>query len=114
MDTTDIIRRIEKELGMSETYRVTTFQGVRENADGSWQEITLDLLDAGEDAEDRRYVAIVEIEDGERIIESRTAPTVDEALSDVGAQLGKPEYPLEGKVEAPRVRNSRLPRLPNS
>jgi hypothetical protein len=88
MDTTDIIRRIEKELGMSETYQVTTFEGIRENADGSWQEITLDVLDAGKDAEDRRYAAVVEIGDGGRIIEGRTAPTVDEALSDVGAQLG--------------------------
>jgi hypothetical protein len=88
MDTTDVIRRIEKELGMSQTYRVTTFEGIRENADGSWQEITLEVLDAGEDAEDRRYVVVLDIEDGERTIEGRTAPTVDEALSDVGAQLG--------------------------
>jgi hypothetical protein len=88
MDTTDTIRRIEKELGMSQTYRVSTFEGIRENADGSWQEITLEVLDGGEDAEDRRYVAVLDIEDGERTIESRTAPTVDEALSDVGSQLG--------------------------
>ena len=54
MDTTDTIRRIEKELGMSQTYRVSTFEGIRENADGSWQEITLEVLDAGKDAEDRR------------------------------------------------------------
>ena len=88
MDTTDIIRRIEKELGMSQTYRVSTFEGIRENADGSWQEITLEVLDAGKDAEDRRYVVVLDIEDGERTIEGRTAPTVDEALSDVDAQLG--------------------------
>lgn len=88
MDTTDIIRRIEKELGMSETYQVTTFQGIKENEDGSWQEIAVALFDAGRDAGDSRYVAVVEFEDGERVIEGRTAPTVDEALSDVGAQLG--------------------------
>jgi hypothetical protein len=88
MDTTDMIRRIEKELGMSETYQVTTFQGIKENEDGSWQEIALAMLDAGEDAEDSRYVAVLEFEDGDRIIEGRTAPTVDEALADVGAQLG--------------------------
>jgi hypothetical protein len=76
MDTTDTIRRIEKDLGLSEAYQVTTFQGIKENADGGWQEITLDMLDAGRDAEDRRYV------------EGRTAPTVDGALADVGAQLG--------------------------
>lgn len=85
MDTTDTIRRIEEVLGMSETYQITTFQGIREDADGSWQEIRVDMLDAGEGAGDRRYVAVLEYEDG-RIIEGRTAPTVDEALSDAGAQ----------------------------
>jgi hypothetical protein len=29
VDTTDIIRRIERELGMSETYQITTFQGIK-------------------------------------------------------------------------------------
>ena len=88
MDTTDTIRRIEKDLGLSEAYQVTTFQGIKENADGGWQEITLDMLDAGKDAEDRRYVTVLAREDGERIVEGRTAPTVDGALADVGAQLG--------------------------
>jgi hypothetical protein len=35
LSTTDTIRRIEKELGMSETYRVTPFEGIRENTDTS-------------------------------------------------------------------------------
>jgi hypothetical protein len=73
---------------MSETYQLTTFEGIRENTDGSWQEITLEVLDAGKDAEDRRYAVILDFEDGERTIEGRTARTLDEALSDVGAQLG--------------------------
>jgi hypothetical protein len=89
MDTTDTIRRIEKELGyVPDIPGNDLFEGIRENADGSWQEITLEVLDAGEDAEDRRYVVVLDIEDGERTIEGRTAPTVDEALSDVDAQLG--------------------------
>ena len=86
MDTTDTIRRIEKELGMSETYRITTFQGIREDADGGWQEIAVDVLDGGEDAGDQRYVAVLASEEGERVVEGRTAPTVDDALADVGAQ----------------------------
>jgi hypothetical protein len=53
--TTDTIRRIEKDLGVSETYRVTTFEGIRENADGRMQEITLELLDGDKDAQNRRY-----------------------------------------------------------
>jgi hypothetical protein len=88
MDTTETIRRIEKALGMSETYKITTFQGIREDADGGWQELAVDVLDAGEDAGDSRYVAVLAFEEDERIIEGRTAPTVDEALADVGAQLG--------------------------
>lgn len=55
MGTTDTIRRIEKDLGVSETYRVTTFKGIRENADGRMQEITLELLDGDKDAQNRRY-----------------------------------------------------------
>jgi hypothetical protein len=88
MDTTDTIRRIEKELGMSETYQLTTFEGIRENTDGSWQEITLEVLDAGKDAEDRRYAVNVRFEGGADGIVGNPAPTLNEALSDVGARLG--------------------------
>jgi hypothetical protein len=88
MDTTDIIRRIEKELGMSETYRVTTFEGIRENADGRMQEITLEVLDAGKDTENQRYAVNVRFEGGRDDIVGNPAPTLDEALSDVGARLG--------------------------
>jgi hypothetical protein len=80
--------RIEKELGMSETYRVMTFEGIRENADGRMQEITLEVLDAGKDAENRRYAVNVRFEGGGDDIVGNPAPTLDEALSDVGARLG--------------------------
>jgi hypothetical protein len=43
------------------------------------------VLDGGKDAGDHRYVAALEYEDG-RIVEGRTAPTVDGALSGAGAQ----------------------------
>ena len=88
MDTTDTIRRIEKELGLSETYLITTFQGIKEDEDGGWQEISVDVLDGGEDAGDQRYVVVLAFEEGERIVEGRTAPTVDEALAEARAQLG--------------------------
>jgi hypothetical protein len=86
--TKDTIRRIEKELGMSETYRVTTFEGIRENADGRMQEITVEVLDAGKDAENHRYAVNVRFEGGADGIVGNPAPTLDEALSDVGARLG--------------------------
>ena len=88
MGTTDTIMHIEKELGMSETYRVTTFEGIRENADGRMQEITLEVLDAGKDAENQRYAVNVRFEGGRDDIVGNPAPTLDEALSDVGARLG--------------------------
>ena len=88
MGTKDTIRRIEKELGMSETYRVTTFEGIRENADGRMQEITLEVLDAGKDAENQRYAVNVRFEGGRDDIVGNPAPTLDDALSDVGARLG--------------------------
>jgi hypothetical protein len=86
--TTDTIMHIEKELGMSETYRVTTFEGIRENADGRMQEITLEVLDAGKDTENQRYAVNVRFEGGRDDIVGNPAPTLDEALSDVGARLG--------------------------
>jgi hypothetical protein len=86
--TTDTIMHIEKELGMSETYRVTTFEGIRENADGRMQEITLEVLDAGKDAENQRYAVNVRFEGRRDDIVGNPAPTLDEALSDVGARLG--------------------------
>ena len=88
MGTTDTIMHIEKELGMSETYRVTTFEGIRENADGRMQEITLEVLDAGKDAENDRYAVNVRFEGGGDDIVGNPAPTLNEALSDVGARLG--------------------------
>jgi len=97
MDTTDTIRRIERELGMSQTSQVTIFEGIRDRPDGSVQEVTLEVLDAGEDAEARRYTVNLQLEDdgddidfeeGEDEILGDPAPTLDEALSDVSARLG--------------------------
>jgi hypothetical protein len=88
LGTTDTIRRIEKELGMSETYRVTTFEGIRENGDGSLQEVSLEVLDAGKGAGDRRYAVNVRFAGGGDDVVGDPAPTLDEALSAAGAQLG--------------------------
>jgi len=88
MGTTDTIRRIERELGMSETSQVTTFEGIRETADGSIQEITVELLDAGKGAGARRYAVSVRFEGGGDDIIGNPAATLDEALSDVSARLG--------------------------
>jgi hypothetical protein len=77
---------------MSQTYQVTTFEGVRDRPDGSLQEVSVEVFDAGEDAGARRYMVTLNIEgdfeDDEDDIIGNPAPTLDEALSDVSAQLG--------------------------
>jgi hypothetical protein len=88
MGTTETIGHIERELGISETSRVTTFEGLRENADGRLQEITVEVLDAGKRAKSRRYAVNVRFGDGGEDIIGNPAATLDEALSDVGARLG--------------------------
>ena len=88
MGTTDTISRIERELGMSETSQVTTFEGIRETADGNIQEITVELLDAGKGAGARRYAVSVRFEGGRDDIIGNFAATLDEALTDVSARLG--------------------------
>ncbi len=83
--TTDTIRRIEKVLGMSETFQVSTFEGIRERADGSLQEITVEVLDAGKGAGARRYAINLRFEDGADGIVGNPAATLDEALSEAGS-----------------------------
>ena len=73
---------------MSETSKVTTFEGIRENADGSLQEITVEVLDAGKRAKGRRYAVNFRFEGGGDDIIGNSAATLDKALSDVGAHLG--------------------------
>jgi hypothetical protein len=88
MDTTETIGRIERELGMSETSRVTTFRGIREDADGSLREIAVELLDAGKRAKGRRYAVNLRFEGGGEAVIGNPAATLDEALADVGVRLG--------------------------
>jgi hypothetical protein len=87
MGTTDTIKRIEKGLGMSETFRVSNFEGIRELADGSMREVTVEVLDAGKGA-GARYAVNLRFEDGSDDVVGNLAPTLEEALSDVNARLG--------------------------
>ena len=90
MGTTGTIKLINKELGMSETSRVRVFEGIRERKDGSLQEVRVEVLDAGKGAKARRYAVNLrfESEAGRNDVVGEPAPTLDEALADVGAQLG--------------------------
>jgi len=88
MGTTETIGHIERELGMSETSRVTTFRGIREEADGGLREIAVEVLDAGKRAKGRRYAVNLRFEGGGEDVVGDPAATLDEALADVGARLG--------------------------
>lgn len=88
MGTTETIGHIERELGMSETSRVSTFEGIRETADGSLREITVEVLDAGKRAKAHRYAVNVRFEGGGDDIVGNPAATLNEALADVSAHLG--------------------------
>jgi hypothetical protein len=86
--TTETIGRIERELGMSETYRVKTFRGIREDADGDLREIAVEVLDAGKRAKGRRYAVNLRFEGGGEGVVGDPAATLDEALADAASRLG--------------------------
>lgn len=88
MGTTETIGHIERELGMSETSRVTTFWGIKEDADGRLRETTVEVLDAGKRAKGRRYAVNLRFEGGGEAVIGNPAATLDEALADVGVRLG--------------------------
>ena len=88
MGTTETIGHIERELGMSETSRVKTFRGIREEGDGSLREITVEVLDAGKRAKGRRYAVNLRFEGGGEGVVGDPAATLDEALADAAARLG--------------------------
>ena len=79
MGTTETIGHIERKLGMSETSRVSTFRGVREDADGR---LRVCLFNGSDEMTNLRFE-----DDGEAVI-GNPAATLDEALADVGARLG--------------------------
>jgi hypothetical protein len=95
--TTETIGHIERELGMSETSRVTTFRGIRKDADGSLRETTVEVLDAGKRAKGRRYAVNLRFEGGREGVIGNPAATLDEALADVGVRLGLPPSPAAGE-----------------
>ncbi|HEX2183806.1 MAG TPA: hypothetical protein VHH10_16100 [Rubrobacteraceae bacterium] len=88
MGTTEIIGHIERELGMSETSRVTTFRGIREDADGGLRETTVEVLDAGKRAKGRRFAVNLRFEGGGERVIGNPAATLEEALADAVARLG--------------------------
>lgn len=79
MDDKGIIRRLEEDAGMFEIVKVTTFRGYRKNKAGENIEITVKVLDAGEDAGAARYAVEAYSEDGKEA-GGNEAETLEEAI----------------------------------
>lgn len=83
VDMNQVIRYLKKNTDLSETVHAmseTTFKGTRSKADGSTQEVTVEVLDAGARARSLRYAVSVYSDDGKRI-NGNEAATLEEALS---------------------------------
>jgi len=82
LDANATIEHLKKLPGVFEAYHVSMFTCYREAEDGSDEEITVEVLDAGEGAGPSRYSAIARPEDG-GVAHGDPAQTVEEALSNV-------------------------------
>jgi hypothetical protein len=79
MDQQEIMGLLKKAGKFSELYEVRAFVGTRTDAQGEEREVSVQMLDAGPDAEER-FIVIAEDEAG-RIAEGDLAKTIDEAIT---------------------------------
>lgn len=82
MDPQEVMNRLKDEVEAKffEVYEVHSFEGYRQAADGSNQEVNVKILDMGPDAGDQRYSVEAISEDG-KIARGNPARTVDEAIA---------------------------------
>ena len=64
METNAVIARLNKLPRLSEAAHVTTFNCLRETADGGQQEVTVEIHDAGPGVEGTRYRCVARSADG--------------------------------------------------
>jgi hypothetical protein len=84
MDDREVIGRLEEDAGMSEVAKVTTFKGYRKNGAGVLVEVTVDVLDAGQEAGEGRYAVYARSkEEGGRakVATGNEAGTLEEAIA---------------------------------
>ena len=71
------VELLKKMGGVFDAYRVTTYRCYRKAKDGSEQEFTVRVLDAGADVPAVRYAVVVTTSDGKSIC-SPSADTIDQ------------------------------------
>jgi hypothetical protein len=82
-DALKVLRFLNQQAGFEETYQVTVFTGFRPlEEDGSIKLVTVQILDAGENADHPRFQVSVQDEDG-RTAHGEPADTLDEVLANV-------------------------------
>jgi hypothetical protein len=94
VDPNQVIRYVEKNTDLADAVRLTsesavsgrttTFKGTRSKADGSTQEVTIEVLDTGARGGSIRYAVSVYPDDGEPI-HGNEAATLVEAISNADA-----------------------------
>lgn len=91
MDEREVIRRLEEDAKMFEITRTATFhgsdlqeafKGYRENGAGENVEITVEVLEAGDDAGAHRYAVSAYATDGKEA-HGKQAATLEEAIPNV-------------------------------
>jgi len=64
MNIEKIVAQLKKDANLTEVCHKTTFTGYREDKNGDNQEIEVDILDAGPNRPEYRYICIARSEDG--------------------------------------------------
>jgi hypothetical protein len=82
MDPQEVVNclKAEVEANFFEVYEVHSFEGYRETADGSNQEVNVKILDMGPGAAHLRYSVKATSEDG-KVARGNPAGTIDEAIA---------------------------------
>lgn len=82
MNEAEIIKRLKEVTGFFEVYHKTSFEGWKRAKDGTYQRVTVDILDAGPEAGGLRYACHATSEDG-KMATVASCPSIDVVLSTV-------------------------------
>lgn len=80
MDSYRAINELRKHAGFFEVYEVTTFQAYRRTKAGGTQDVKIEILDAGPDADQERYMCIATSDDG-KTAAGNSADSIDVAVA---------------------------------
>jgi hypothetical protein len=88
MDIADVLKLLRtSQSGIIELAEVTTYIGYRRGTDDTEREITVEILDAGPDAGENRYVVEVTEEHGDGDLDDDLGDEVEQTIHAAGASL---------------------------